>query len=305
MRSKQDGDQMNCISETSGLGSAKDLPNGFGPALHSTDLKSDQARERLRSELEAEVIPRIFFAHSAFAARTSEPERAEAASSIARIVQARELTRLAVSCDAMAVVQYVEGIVAEGAPLDRVLVEIVGGAARYMGQLWESDDLDFVEVTIATSRLQQAIRLISADRQPPLLSGSGKPRKAAFVATKGEQHTFGLIMVGEAFRCAGWNVRGFADLNGNELAQMAGSEHIDLAGFSLAAEDRLDQLIEEIDTLRTVSRNPSLAVIVGGNAFLNDPGLWKKTGADGMASDAIEAIRIGDKLVRGGAYRLP
>ena len=85
---------------------------------------------------------------------------------------------------------------------------------------------------------------------------------------------------------------------GAQVIELVTQEPIDLVGFSLACESRLDQVTEQINTLRSASLSPDLVIIVGGNVFLDNPGLWKEIGADGSAPDAIEALLVGEKLVR-------
>lgn len=302
VRPQQDSTELNCVSESGRAKASGDLRRPLRRKKVKTKLKNRPSAESLQIELEGEVIPRLMLAHNASIKQRFDP--VDSRLSLERIVQARELSRLAIGSDADAVQRYINVIVASGVPLDVALVEVVGGAARHLGVLWESDDLNFVDVTIGVSKLQQALRRLSIDRQPPVFTNGGNEFKAAFAPAKGEQHTFGLIMVGEAFRCSGWDVWAGSELDCENLLRVVSEERIDLAGLSLACEDRLDQLITDIDALRSSSYSADLVIIVGGFAFLNNPELWKSTGADGMAADAIEAIHIGEKLVKGGQRRL-
>jgi MerR family transcriptional regulator, light-induced transcriptional regulator len=260
-------------------------------------VSPDRLRDALASELEAEIIPRLLLAHC-----TQSDFHIDASASptiLDRTVQIRELTRIALHSEVSAVTAFVEALVCAKMPLDKVLVDVVAGSARYMGRLWEADELDFVEVTIGVSRLQQALRILTAERKQIPKNSAARAYSAAFAPVQGEQHSFGLILVGESFRHAGWRVTACPEFDSNDMAAAAAEEPLDLAGFSLSCERRLDQLGEEIENLRLSSCSSDLVILVGGNVFLDNPELWKSTGADGMALDAIQAIRIGENLVNG------
>jgi methanogenic corrinoid protein MtbC1 len=303
LRPQVEDEALDCIPKPRKPGSSENMRQAFRRGRKKQPRDNKEEFECIEFDLEAEIIPRLMLAHDVPTPQKTEPTlNSGTPGNPAHI---RELSALAIDAEIEAVVGYIESVVSETTPLDRVLVEVVGGAARHMGELWESDDLDFMEVTIGVSRLQQAIRLVSNNHLPCSSSNADRVRTAAFVPTQGEQHTFGLLMVGEAFRCAGWDVCGAGELDSNAILKIASSERIDLVGFSLASDSQLDQLSSEIDTLRSASCSTDLVIIVGGTIFLEHPALWKSTGADAMAPDAIEALRIGDRLVKGGQMRLP
>jgi len=59
----------------------------------------------------------------------------------------------------------------------------------------------------------------------------------------------------------------------------------------------IDTLKADIQTLRRVSKNSSVKIIVGGRCFLEDPELVAKCGADGMSGDARDATGLALALV--------
>lgn len=272
-----------------------ELPSGVNGMESDARHTREDVRERLAEELETEIIPRLLLAHGNVAKAVFSEETLAV---IDKSVQARELSRIAIGGDASAVISHIEKLVRSGTRLETVLTDVMAGAARHMGRQWESDELDFVQVTIGVSNLQQAFRHLLIEHPTAFSNGSSTGHSALFVAAADEQHTFGLLILEETFRCRGWNVRSSIEFDYAQLLEVATNEPIDLVGFSLSCESRLDQLAEQINTLRSASLSPDLVIIVGGNVFLDNPGLWKKIGADGSAPDAIEALLVGDKLVR-------
>ncbi len=267
------------------------------PQTKSPDTKpSIDTRINFASDLETEIIPRLLLAHGSTNGQQGVPDQTPLIQ-LQSSVRARQLCHVALRESTPGAVRFVEKLLEEGRDIDLVLTEIVAGAARQMGQLWESDDLDFVEVTLGVSVLQQTVRHLSTKLPAERRSASRIGGRAAFAPSCGEQHTFGLLMVEELYRAYGWDVAGGGDMAFEDICKIASEVKLEVVGLTLSTDDRLDQLTSEIDILRVKSCSPKLTVLVGGNAFLENPNLWRSTGADAMAIDAIEAIRIGERLL--------
>ena len=84
---------------------------------------------------------------------------------------------------------------------------------------------------------------------------------------------------------------------------MVRSEWVAMLGFSLACDDRLDAVRSEIRRVRQASRNPNIAVMVGGPGFSADPALAAQVGADGTATDGRQAVLQAALLVTNGMRR--
>ncbi len=272
-----------------------ELRSGVGGMHSDVRHAREDVRERLAEELESEIIPRLLLVHASIPKAVFGNETLAA---FEKSFQARELARTAVESDASAVIDCINELIISGTPLETILIDILAGAARNMGRQWERDELDFVQVTIGVSHLQQAFRHLLIENPTAFTKGSSAGHSAVFVAAGGEQHSFGLIIIEEVFRSRGWSVRSSTEFDYAQVIELVTQEPIDLVGFSLACESRLDQVTEQINTLRSASLSPDLVIIVGGNVFLDNPGLWKEIGADGSAPDAIEALLVGEKLVR-------
>jgi MerR family transcriptional regulator, light-induced transcriptional regulator len=109
-------------------------------------------------------------------------------------------------------------------------------------------------------------------------------------------------MVAEFFGRAGWEVASGNIASATNAVDMARSEWFDVIGFSVGSETRLDWLKDCIATVRQVSRNKNVGVMVGGPVFLENPEYVQTVGADCTAVDAKDApvqaeVLIGKRVV--------
>lgn len=243
--------------------------------------------------IEVEVIPRLLVAHFP-ALVASQP-----ASPVDAQIDPTEIDRiaeLAVTLEAHELLTEVEQFVTRGVCVERVLVELMAPAARSLGEAWKSDDLDFVEVTMALWRLQEVLREI-AGRAPPTGRMSADPRGALFSPFPGDQHSFGTAMIEECFARAGWDTDLMIDPTRAGLLTRLADRHFDLVGLTVSNDCHNAQLSSLIRAMRNVSRNPSLCIMLGGPALAERPGLAVEAGADGTAPTALDALDLADRLV--------
>jgi hypothetical protein len=65
---------------------------------------------------------------------------------------------LVLGADDDAPAAYVDALVRCGVPVDAVYMELLAPTAEALGRMWSDDACDFVDVTLATGRLQRAVR---------------------------------------------------------------------------------------------------------------------------------------------------
>ena len=240
--------------------------------------------------IEGEIIPRLLMAHQS-------AERAAVAVPAAGGIAAAEVVGFAnlVLAEELGVLrQNAEGFVARGIDIDTLYFDLFSPTAKLLGSMWEEDLCTFNDVTIGLCRLQQLVYEFS-DRIRQ--DGSGTGRTALFALTPGDQHTFGLVLVVEFFRRAGWRTVCVPDASASDLAEMVKTESFDLIGFSMADEKWLKTLPTVIASLRSESRNPLVRVIVGGRVFTERPERVAEVGADETAEDARQAVKNAESLV--------
>jgi len=193
-------------------------------------------------------------------------------------------------------VQFVRDVLAEGAKIEAVYLDLLAPSARRLGQMWDNDECDFVEVTVSLGRMQRLLRdlsqvfLADATRSEPV-------GNVLLTCIPGEQHTLGIIMVGEFLLRDGWRVLVGAPWSESDLLTMVGTEWYDVIGFSVGSESRLPLLKRDIRRLKSASRNPHVQFMVGGQVFSDDPAVADQVGANAIAGDAREAPQIARRLL--------
>jgi methanogenic corrinoid protein MtbC1 len=254
----------------------------------------------LARALDADVIPRLVLARRV--AEAASP--ADEAPPGCRISPAEvaEFTRLVLERDVAAAGDHIAALRAGGAPLDTILLDLLGPAARCLGDMWNEDLCDFTEVTVGLWRLQQLVRELS-----PAFCDAAEPqdmaRRALLVPAHGEQHTFGVLMVAEFFRRGGWDVWAGPVASTEELLDLVRRDWYAVVGISVSSEVRLEGLPAIIHAVRRASRNRGVGVMVGGPVFLERPELAALVGADASAADARQAALQAESLLALAACR--
>jgi methanogenic corrinoid protein MtbC1 len=251
-----------------------------------TDELSSAQQRILERAIEAEIIPRLMLAHSEQDFVITSNAVLDWSPSVQDV---QEFVRLLLSHENFAARSYVDVIMARGARLDVVLLSLFAPSARLLGELWKDDFCNFADVTIALSRLQQMLRELSPNWRRDALAGPGS-RRAFLTVAPGDQHTFGLFIVQEFFRKAGWYVCGGIYDTADELLSAAGSEPFDVVGLSVSCDASADGLGNLIAALRKSASNPAVNMMVGGRFFLEHPEFVACVGADATAPDGRRAV---------------
>lgn len=224
-----------------------------------------------------------------------QPPRPITDTDIDRLVRIVELS----SADAGRVL--VDGLLAHGRDRASVICDLLGGAARRIGDLWIEDRMSFAKVTVSVGRLQALLRGVARPcRQEPRQPSDPAVLLAPFPP---EQHVFGLAIVEEFFRSAGWRVTPMVDASVEALERALARTSFDVVGLSLSSVDLLADASPVIARLRNASANPDLAVILGGPPFACNPALGRELGADASAADAREAVSLARGLLAGVRQR--
>jgi methanogenic corrinoid protein MtbC1 len=256
------------------------------PAVPDIVLRPDFSlrKARLAEVISGEIVPRLLRIH-----QQSHPVPASVTQ--AEIV---EFAGLAMAADNRSAAAYFDQMRAKGHSLDTLFVHFLAPTARYLGELWEQDLCDFVDVTIGVSRLQELLTIFGSGDDDPLVEHN---HRALLLTLSGERHLFGLDMVAKLMRNAGWHVTVVADASPREAAAMVAREWFGIVGVTLSSEAGLGLVARTIEALRHASLNASLSVLVGGPAFNDEPGRAVQAGADGLAVDAIAAVILSKKLL--------
>lgn len=243
--------------------------------------------------VEDRVVPRLVESRRSTARIPDQAERPLAQPETEVI---EHLAELAVD-NGSAAKAYVQSLHDDGLSIEAIYLNLLTPAARLLGKYWETDRRHFAEVTIGVGVLQQMLHdfettfQANARRWQPGL-------RVLLMPAPGEQHTFGLFMIGEFMRRAGWDAWTGPFPERNALKQLITSGEFSVVGFSASADNRLAELTDTISMVRRLAKGKSLCILVGGYIFSSRPSLVQDVGADGTADNAKEAIKLADMMIK-------
>jgi methanogenic corrinoid protein MtbC1 len=298
------------------LAGERSLCSDVADALSGVITEKNRRTTLVRT-IEADIIPRLMLMHSGrnapdlvAAGLASEHKAAEQGSGDAgkcvgsdpshegvREMDIGAFNKILVETDMVKARDFVDGLLRDGMGWEDLLLNVMQPAARRLGEDWKEDRRDFTEVTLGLGMLQQVLRETNpvGDKIPRRIDEN----RRIFLATiPGEQHTFGLLMVEDFFRRAGWDVHIEAGPTMESLTDVVKREWYSAVGLTMGTAETADVMKSLIASLRKVSRNPSMGILVGGPAFVEHPNLTELVGADAFGLDGVQAVIEADRVTR-------
>ncbi len=261
------------------------------PEIAAADAGADGAwRDLLGDVIAQDVLPRLLKTRGESSAWASMAHDAPNAAVIAAFVE------LIIDDDVEQLRAVADRVILHTGGRDALLKELLTPAARLLGRMWEEDVCDFVTVTLGVHRLNQIMKETEAAAAEPAFSRSFD-HHILLLPAPGEQHSFGLTMVADSFRAAGWCVRSAPAASRGQLLRLVKDEWFDVVGLSVSTERSLKGLPACIRALRTASCNPRRFVMLGGNAVNCHPERARFLGADGVAADAGAAVQLANNYM--------
>ncbi|MFO6428817.1 B12-binding domain-containing protein [Erythrobacter sp. W302b] len=260
-------------------------------------VASPDQPDSVNAIIEGEIIPRLLMAH---ASTDAQPR-----SKRSRTISADEASRFAVlplRLEAASLLEEVDAFITKGASVETICLDLLAPAARRLGEMWEADECDFLDVTMGLWRLQEVMREVAA-RSPAVMGGVTLPYSALFSPMPGDNHNFGTLMIEEVFARGGWRSEALVKPERRELLDRLARQPFDLIGLTLARDCPSTALGNLIKAMRNVSANPHIIVLVGGRMINENPGVAIEVGADGTGADALAALELANSLIKTAATR--
>ena len=264
-----------------------------GSSERDDQQSTNQRRLQIQKAIEGEIIPRLMPAHT----RLGDP--APDCAAIANVDLPGDLggfCKLLLACDMEALGRQVNAMRARGVALEEIYLELFAPAARYLGEQWDADALDFTQVTVGLSSLHHLLREFGAASREAA-SVLNPARGVLLSPLPGEQHTFGFCLVSEFFRRAGWDVVDEPCNATSELIAAVRRQNFAVIGLSVSSKRSLETIAETIRAIRRRSVNRNIVVLVGGPAFNDRPELATEIGADATAGNGRDAVELAQQLV--------
>jgi methanogenic corrinoid protein MtbC1 len=263
--------------------------------LHRENRKqsgeADGSDGTINTIIEGDIIPRLLMAHAAGGDGPVDEHVCE--------IDPCDADRFAVlplELEAAGLLKEVDRFLEDGVSVDAIYLDLLAPSARRLGEMWDRDECDFIDVTMGLWRLQEVMREV-ATRAPSPLIAPRSGRSALFSAMPGDVHSFGTLMIDEVFARAGWQSEALVKPERRELLDRLSRKSFDLVGLTVTRDCPSSALANLIKAMRSVSANSGIAVFVGGQVINENPGLVAEVGADGTGIDARTALAVAEDLV--------
>ena len=240
----------------------------------------------LSALIEGAVVPSLVAAHRGGLDAKGLPV---AQASLPNAQDVNDFTALVLGTDERLAIAYIAAWQERGLAMESTFLDLLAPSARLLGQFWNDDVYSFADVTLGVARLTRMLRdLAPTFAQEAQAEPNGM--HALMVPVIGTQHTFGLMMVSEFMRRAGWTVVSGAVASDHEMAVAVRDKWFNIIGFSASCDAQIKPLAAAIRMVRRESANRAVGVMVGGPLLLAHPDLAVLVGADKGAMDARQAV---------------
>lgn len=163
-----------------------------------------------------------------------------------------------------------------------------------VGRLWQTNEITVAQEHYCTA----ATQLIMSQLYGYIMADVRKPYKIVAACVEGDYHEMGIRMVSDMFELEGWQTYYLgANVPTTSIitSLMLNKPDILLLSATMVYHVKaVKALIEKVHATKGLEK---VQIMVGGYPFKLDSQLWKKTGADGFANSATEALEVAQKLV--------
>jgi len=270
---------------------------GLPARLHSTpkaESANEQCKQSLIAVIEGQILPRLLGAHAGIdlqkvlVGESNKPSK-------------EDVHAFAVACLGSPPenpLKMAHALMAKGVSRESIFLELITPAARQLGEWWEQDHFDFTQVSQGLVLMHRVTRDLGFNHNSAP-QAAGDIRRIMLACAPGSQHILGITILADFFRVAGWQVVVEISSQATELQRSVQNEWFDTVGLSVGLVEQLPTLPGLIENLKTHSRNPQTAFILGGAALLNSQNSHStnRWGADGISTDAAEAVKLANRLI--------
>jgi methanogenic corrinoid protein MtbC1 len=179
----------------------------------------------------------------------------------------------------------------QGLTLADIYLNGIAQSAKILGERWISDEMDFVDCTIAFSRLHRTLHELSAEF---LLEGCAEPNgySVLLMTEPGSQHGLGVFMLSEFFKRAGWHVTLAAPQDISDFKRHFQTDWFDAVCLSIATDRQLEDIARVLPELVAESVNSRLRVYVGGPMAQCAPGQLNIPGTQVLDHNALQTVAV-------------
>jgi methanogenic corrinoid protein MtbC1 len=179
-------------------------------------------------------------------------------------------------------------------PIQSIYLDIFQPCQREIGRLWQTNKITVAQEHYCTA----ATQLIMAQLYPYIFASERIGRSMVATSVSGELHEMGIRMVSDFFEMEGWDTFYLgASTPATSVLRALEERKAELLAISATIGFHIRPVAELIAQVRASESCRHVKILVGGNPFNSEEGLWSQLGADGFAPDARAALAEASKLV--------
>lgn len=180
-------------------------------------------------------------------------------------------------------------VVASGKDIQDFYLQIIQPAMYEIGMLWERGSISVAQEHLASAivgRVMATVSMVEGGRREP-------KGRAVITAAPNEFHEIGAWMVSDLLEQQGWQVKYLgANTPAADLLDLLRTFKPEALLLSVTIPFNIIKAKEVIGAIRAEQELRVLRIAVGGQAFSAAENLWRDTGADGYAVNAIDAVEL-------------
>lgn len=181
----------------------------------------------------------------------------------------------------------------DGLSIETIYLGTLASAARWLGDMWERDELSFLQMSVAAGRIFEIMRTLRRTL-PPVSSEDGPFKQALFMTVPGELHTLGVTMAADLFRNRGWEIDLRTGYDHEELLESIAHRPYRIIGLSAGHPSSILALTRLVVALRIT--HPQAHIIVSGNIVSEVPDLNALIRADTVLTAKDDPVVLLDAL---------
>lgn len=181
----------------------------------------------------------------------------------------------------------------EGLDAREILENGVLAGLREIGRLFQEQEYFLAELMMGAKLVEQCMALL--DPYLPQVEG---PKRGVVVigAVKGDLHSIGYGLVAKQLELAGYEVHSVGiDVPAMTFIDKAREVNADIIGLSAFLVTTISNCQDVINYLKDMGLRDKFKVIIGGAETSQE--VADRMGADGWAPNAVEAVKLCDRLL--------
>jgi methanogenic corrinoid protein MtbC1 len=189
--------------------------------------------------------------------------------------------------------KVVEAALESGVPADQIYLDVFQPTGYAVGRLWQENLFSVAQEHLATAIIEREMGNLHGHFSPR----QDRQRTLVIGCVDGELHRVGAHMAADFFEQDGWTVYYLgASVPSATFIAMAREMQADLIGLASQTVYRIPEIVEFMRHLETHGLD-GLPVMVGGQAFVQQPELVSSLGVHFSGATARDAVILANRLL--------